>query len=122
MFRDPVVAVRAGKRWVPEFDVIRAAAAPRLTQHGVYLITGGLSRVGLALAGYLARETKGRLVLTTRSTFPPREEWSRLAGAGNTSAAVRRSIDAIHNLERAGATVSVEVVDVNDASALRRRG
>ena len=102
---EAVVALRAGKRWVPGFDAMRTAAAPRLRQNGVYLITGGLSRVGLALAGYLAREAKARLVLTTRSPLPSGEASSRLA--------------AIRNLESSGATVSVEVVDIADSVAVR---
>jgi acyl transferase domain-containing protein/acyl carrier protein len=116
---DAVVAVRAGTRWVPGFDVMRASGAPRLRQKGVYLITGGLSGLGLALAGFLARETKACLVLTTRSHFPAREEWRRLAAA-DSSDARRRHISAIQDLENAGATVSVETVDVCDADALRR--
>ncbi|MFY1683508.1 SDR family NAD(P)-dependent oxidoreductase [Micromonospora sp. WMMD730] len=42
-----------------------------LRQHGVYLITGGLGGVGLALARHLARSVRARLVLGGRTGADP---------------------------------------------------
>lgn len=42
-----------------------------LRQHGVYLITGGLGGVGLAIARYLAKHVQARLVLCGRSVLQP---------------------------------------------------
>ncbi|MEK8146419.1 acyltransferase domain-containing protein [Streptomyces sp. M10(2022)] len=59
-----------------------ARAAPaRIRDHGVYLITGGLGGIGLALAEHLARTTRARLVLVGRSPFPAREQWAALLAA-----------------------------------------
>lgn len=69
---EPVVAYRGPHRWVGAFEATRRDAphAARLRRHGVYLITGGLGGVGLALAGYLAREWQAKLVLLGRSAGP----------------------------------------------------
>jgi len=72
------VALRAGRRWVPTLAPTAAAAIPGapslLKRNGVYLITGGLSGLGLALAGHLAQNYQARLVLVSRS-----------AGSGHSS-------------------------------------
>ena len=76
---DQVVAYRGGRRWTPTFEAApcarRAGGPQRLRQQGVYLITGGLGGVGLEIAEYLARTAQARLVLTGRSSLPPRDEW-----------------------------------------------
>jgi acyl transferase domain-containing protein len=51
---DPMVALRGPHRWVETFEPVRIRApeapAPRLRHQGVYLISGGLGGIGLALA------------------------------------------------------------------------
>jgi acyl transferase domain-containing protein len=62
---EPVVAHRGRHRWVQGFEKL-APAAPQmgvLREYGVYLITGGLGDVGLALAETIARAVRTTLVL-----------------------------------------------------------
>ena len=51
-----ILALRSGYLWVQRFDSARAnglgKALPRLKDGGVYLITGGLGRIGLTLAHF----------------------------------------------------------------------
>src|SRR4029077_4397876 len=62
---ETTVAHRGAYRWVPTFQPVTAEpGGPPLRQGGVYWITGGLGRVGLALAAYLARTVGAKLVLT----------------------------------------------------------
>jgi acyl transferase domain-containing protein/aryl carrier-like protein len=66
-----LLALRGGHRWVQDFEPVRLAgdpAQPGLRRHGVYLITGGLGGLGLALAEHLARTVAARLILVGRST------------------------------------------------------
>nr|QEO74424.1 short-chain dehydrogenase/reductase SDR [uncultured bacterium] len=104
---DPVVAWRGGQRWVQAYEPLRleppAGSVPRVRENGVYLITGGLGRIGLALAESLARSGPVRLALLGRSL--PESESDR-------SRAVRR-------LEELGAEVLVLAADVADEKALR---
>jgi acyl transferase domain-containing protein/ubiquinone/menaquinone biosynthesis C-methylase UbiE/aryl carrier-like protein len=78
-----VVALRRGQRWRECFEPVALAAgnapAPYLRERGTYLITGGLGGVGLVTAEYLAETLRARLVLCSRSGFPPRAEWDALS-------------------------------------------
>ena len=101
---DPAVAWRGGERLTEVFEPVRResvdpAAAP-LRERGVYLITGGLGGVGLALAGHLAKSVRARLVLTGRG--------------GLTGERVRR----VQELAEMGAEVLVMAADVIDATRM----
>ena len=72
------IAYRRGRRFIEalsRYDLSAAPQRPRLQPGGVYLITGGLGSLGLAVAEQLAREFKARLVLTGRSAVAPQPEW-----------------------------------------------
>jgi len=98
----------------PDFAPAQAAAvaaAPSLRERGVYLITGGLGGVGLALAECLAREARARLVLLGRTGMPPRSEWKRYeAVSGVIGDRVRR----IEQIEALGAEVLALAADLGD--------
>ena len=66
---DPLTAIRGSRLWRQAFERRRPdpSASPRLRQGGVYLITGGLGRIGLALAEHLVRTVKAGVVLVGRS-------------------------------------------------------
>jgi acyl transferase domain-containing protein/acyl carrier protein len=98
---EPIVAYRGRHRWVKTFEQVRRdmPAVSRLRRNGVYLITGGLGGVGLALARYLARERQARLVLLGRS-------------------AKAEQLQAVSGLEAEGAEVLVVQADVADAAQM----
>ena len=52
--------------------------AAHLREGGVYLITGGLGGIGLAVAAYLARSVSAKLVLVARTALPSRHEWQHI--------------------------------------------
>ncbi|HEX4955004.1 MAG TPA: amino acid adenylation domain-containing protein [Thermoanaerobaculia bacterium] len=78
---EPLVAWRAGRRLVPAWTDLAVAerTSPSFRERGVYLITGGLGGLGLALAEHLARSCRARLVLVGRSGLPARGETGRIA-------------------------------------------
>ncbi|USX12195.1 SDR family NAD(P)-dependent oxidoreductase [Oxalobacteraceae bacterium OTU3CAMAD1] len=102
----PVVAYRGAYRWTRTFERAPPAAlgmrpaATQLRRHGVYMITGGLGGVGLALARYLAERWQARLVLIGRGMSP-----------AHTAT--------IAELEALGAQVWYRQVDVADRVRLR---
>jgi acyl transferase domain-containing protein/acyl carrier protein len=99
------LALRGGERWEQGFAPVRLessdAMPPRLRERGVYLLTGGLGGLGLAVAEHLARRVQARLILTSRSASP------------------ERSAQAVAALEAAGAEVMTAAVDVSDEAAMR---
>ena len=93
---DAFVAYRNGYRWTPA--QLRAPLAPvddvprRLRRGGVYLVTGGLGGIGLALAGYLADACVAKLVLVTRSGLPPRHPGTNASAPTRITRSPRASV------------------------------
>ncbi len=72
---EPCVAWRRGRRWVRDYaQVPLNEAPPALREGGVYLITGGLGRVGLLFAAHLVRKVRAKVVLVGRGGMPLRDE------------------------------------------------
>ncbi|HKH44661.1 MAG TPA: SDR family NAD(P)-dependent oxidoreductase [Thermoanaerobaculia bacterium] len=104
--QDLVVAHRGAERRVRGFDPAPLPPLPSDTEQpfragGVYLITGGLGGIGLALAERLARTRQAKLVLTRRSPLDD------------------RSIAAVRALEAAGAEVLALSANVADEGEMR---
>ncbi|HYH45699.1 MAG TPA: SDR family oxidoreductase, partial [Thermoanaerobaculia bacterium] len=103
-----VVALRGGHRWEQLYTPVRVpAAGPRLRQGGRYLITGGLGRLGLILAGHLARTWGARLTLIDRRG--PDEVGEEAA---------RRLAALIEEAAEHGSEIVIERVDVTDQRAV----
>jgi NADP-dependent 3-hydroxy acid dehydrogenase YdfG/acyl carrier protein len=120
---DPVIAYRAGYRWVEMFERIHlevpAGVASRLKVNGVYLITGGLGGVGLALAEFLAASVQARLILVGRSVMPPASQWEDWLATHDAGDETSCRIKKIQFIERAGAQVLVAAADTADRKRMR---
>lgn len=88
-----------------------------LRPQGTYLITGGLSGVGYAVAESLARNEKAQLVLLGRTVLPPQEERAtyRQHHPGTT---IADRLQRIEHLESLGAQVHACGGDVADSTWL----
>lgn len=114
---DPVVAYRGNYRWLPTCEPIRLDAthpAPPFRWQGVYLITGGLGGLGLAIAEHLTQTVSAKLVLVSRSALPPREAWQQWSITHGEPDATTIKIRKIQALEAMGAEVLVLSADVTD--------
>lgn len=121
--QESVVALRGVHRWTEAFrplPVVSATATTELRPRGVYLITGGLGDLGLAIAADLAQHVGARLLLFGRSALPERERWAQWCDEHEPSDVVARRIRAIERIETLGGEVIVAQGDVADADALRR--
>jgi acyl transferase domain-containing protein/acyl carrier protein len=118
---DDVVALRRSARWTRTVEPLPVAAAAGrlpLQEQGVYLVTGGLGAIGLAIADDLARRFRARLVLVGRTPLPEPAAWDAwLAEHGDADRTGRR-IRALRELERAGAELLVLAADVADAAEM----
>jgi acyl transferase domain-containing protein len=116
--RDTVVVYRGGKRWVPTLEPViladRAEPSLRLRERGVYLITGGLGGIGLAVARYLAQTVRAKLVLLGRSAFPARGEWEQYLDSHPTSDKTARTIRELSAIEEIGGEVMPIAADVTN--------
>ena len=121
------VAYRGSRRWRRDFErvdvpVPGAAGEARslLKSQGVYLITGGLGGLGLVMAEELARSVQARLVLVTRSAFPPASAWDGHVAGNPPSDPVSRRIRRIRACQELGAEVLVAAADVTDVEAMEQ--
>ncbi|KAL9129173.1 MAG: hypothetical protein Q9217_002313 [Psora testacea] len=78
---------------------------------GTYLISGGLGALGLEVASFLVSRGARRLVLLSRRSLPPRNEWS------TADYSIQPTLQKIQILERAGATVHCLRLDISAADA-----
>ena len=120
---EPMVALRGDRRWLPAMEPLplpeQSAPTDALREQGVYLITGGLGGIGLAVAEYLARTVRARLVLVSRSALPPREEWPQLRTSRAKKDHLGRQLRAIQRIEESGGQVLPLQADVTDLSQMR---
>ena len=97
------VAYRNAQRWVQTYErvVLDAPGHGRSSfrEGGVYLITGGVGNIGIAISEYLARSYRAKLVLVGRSSV--------------------RGRDAIERIQTLGAEVAYVSANVADADAMR---
>nr|MDZ8169265.1 SDR family NAD(P)-dependent oxidoreductase [Nostoc sp. CmiSLP01]MDZ8283300.1 SDR family NAD(P)-dependent oxidoreductase [Nostoc sp. ChiSLP01] len=115
---DSVIAYRGNHRWVQQFEPVSLEPAstkiPKLQEKGVYLVTGGLGGIGLVLAEHLAKTVKAKLLLTGRSSFPAKDEWSEWLNAHGEQDSMSRKIQKLQELEQLGAEILVVSADVTD--------
>lgn len=117
---DRIVAYRGGHRWVQTFKQVHLPAipkTPKLKTGGVYLIIGGLGSLGLVLAEHLAKNFQAKLILTGRSDFPQRDEWSQwLIKEDTTSSKIRKLLE----LESLDAEVMVVQADTANLEQMQQ--
>ncbi|BAU88116.1 beta-ketoacyl synthase [Streptomyces laurentii] len=122
-------ALRGRHLWARGFDQVGwiAPAPAGGTEHtglrdgGVYLITGGLGGLGLALAEQIASTAdRPALGLLGRSGFPAPADWDAHLREHDDGDAVSIRIRRLRHLESLGARVLVLRADVTDEKQMRR--
>ncbi|URZ01266.1 beta-ketoacyl synthase N-terminal-like domain-containing protein [Clostridium felsineum] len=75
-------AVREQQSYIEEFfeedinDMLESEY--KIHENGVYIVTGGVGKIGLSIAEYLSCEKKVSLVFMSRSKFPDRSQWEEI--------------------------------------------
>jgi len=115
---DTIVAYRDNQRWIQSFEAIaveyKPERTPLLRDEGIYLITGGLGRIGLVLAKYLAQEVHAKLILLGRTNFPSKSQWADWTHSHDEQNGISQKIKQLEALEDLGAEVLVVSADVAD--------
>jgi acyl transferase domain-containing protein len=117
------VAYRGGARWVRRLQPNRIEAPKQrhlLRERGVYLITGGLGGMGLALAEHLARNVRARLILVSRGGLPERHHWPNWSRTHAAHATTSELIRKVEQIEKEGGEVLAFAGDVADEAQMKR--
>jgi acyl carrier protein len=123
-FTDRVIALRGHQRWTRSFE--RQVFAPanghapsQLRQNGVYVITGGLGGIGLAVAEGLASSVGAKLVLIGRTPPPAHDAGKSTDGDQSKDQGIGYKLDPLQRLKELGAEVLVVSADVSDPAQAR---
>ncbi|EPR11937.1 hybrid non-ribosomal peptide synthetase/type I polyketide synthase [Ruminiclostridium papyrosolvens] len=121
---DPLVAYRGKYRWVQNFKPIQLKEChgipSRLRENGVYVITGGLGGISLAMSEYLAKTVRAKLVLIGRTEVPPSENWDDYLNSSEKDCKLSDKIIKIKGLQESGAEVLLINADVSDTYQMSR--
>ncbi|MBW4611876.1 MAG: SDR family NAD(P)-dependent oxidoreductase [Desmonostoc vinosum HA7617-LM4] len=113
---ESIIAYRGNRRWVQCFEQLPVASktlcTPKLRRGGVYMITGGLGGIGLAIAQYLAKLAPVKIVLIGRSKLPAKAQWQQWLSDHDEEDVLSQKIKKIQELEKLGAEVVVIAADV----------
>jgi phthiocerol/phenolphthiocerol synthesis type-I polyketide synthase E len=85
---------------------------------GVYLITGGAGGIGFSIASHLLRTFQARVVLTSRTGLPGRDEWEAWLAEHAENDTLSRRIRRMEELEKLGGEVVLLRADVADRQAM----
>ena len=117
------VAYRNAQRWVQTYEPVMLATPGHgrssFREGGVYLITGGLGTIGIAISEYLAKNYRARLVLVGRACLPSRESRNAWLDNHHTDDRVRARIHALERIEQLGGNVLYVSADVADARGMQ---
>lgn len=121
------IAYRGLHRWTRDFastslnaseDSLAAEKQSIIEEAGVYLITGGLGGIGLAIAQSMADVANVKLVLVGRSRLPERNSWQAWINEQGEDDNTSQKIQAIQAMERKGSEVIPFAADISDATAV----
>ncbi|SBS34854.1 Phthiocerol/phenolphthiocerol synthesis polyketide synthase type I PpsE [Marinomonas spartinae] len=114
-----LVAYRGACRFQEDYQPVKVSQdIPGLPANfkddGVYLITGGLGGLGLLVAEHIADTCNATLVLTYRSSLPPRDQWHTWIKEHPVDDTMSTKLAGILHLESKGNKVDLVEVDVCD--------
>lgn len=105
------IAYRGNQRWVQDFKPLRlrreARSSGLIREGEVYLISGGLVGIGMALAMSVAQMSHVKLALIDELSLPEKDRWPGWLASHEEQDAVSLSIRNLQKLEGLGAEVFV---------------
>ncbi len=108
------VAYRNGIRMVEvisESDVTTQGEIP-IKNEGVYLITGGLGKIGMLVARAITEQWNVRLILTSRTKLPSEEQWDE--NLLKDKSTIKELVAEIQKLRSNGSSVEVYSADISN--------
>lgn len=118
-FYQTEIAYRGSYRWIKSFKLceqhINTNRLKRIKNRGVYLITGGLGGIGLSLAQYLAKHYQANLVLISRSTLLPENQWQEyLEDDANKDTKLYKQISTLNTIKQNADSLIIEQASVDN--------
>lgn len=115
------IVYRNGIRWRETYEQLNLGVIDKsgaFKKGGIYILTGGFGRIGLDIAEYIGKEYKAKLVLVSRSIFPPREDWESWIINNPSNDKTTTRIKLFQEIELAGGQIFVHNCDVSDSVSM----
>lgn len=120
---EAIIAYRRNHRWVQTFEAMRlegeTTSPARLRQRGIYLITGGLSNLGLEVAEFLAKKVRARLVLADHTGLIERELWDQWLATNDEQDSTSQLIRRMLLFEELGAELLIIKADTSSPALMK---
>ncbi len=115
-----IIAYRKGQRYVKKYETITLPSTSEkvLKENGVYLITGGLGRIGKQVATYLCHSIKARLIIVDLKKLPEKKDWSNYLSNTHNDKKIADGIKTLREIESHG-DVLYYSTDIADAEKMR---
>lgn len=112
--KDILIAYRNNYRWFPAYVAIENnSLKSRLSDKGIYLITGGFGGIGLALSEAIASQVhQPILILSSRKSYPPQEQWAQILEDKNHQE--YDTISQLKYIQSLGASINLYPCDVTN--------
>lgn len=109
-----LTAYRNGYRWeISYLPIQNKPQSNRLSNHGAYLVTGGLGGIGLSLCKTIARHTVSpTFILCSRSAIPSQSSWKSIAI--DSTHPYHTKIVQLQQLKELGAHIMCYQVDIGN--------
>jgi acyl transferase domain-containing protein/acyl carrier protein len=122
--KDKIVACRGKYKWVQSFESFqieggKTASESLLRKNGVYLITGGLGRIGFKLTEMLSKDFLAKVILTTVDSFPNRKRWTNWLQTHPADDSISHKIKQLKELESFGAEIQVYKADASSMKEMK---
>lgn len=103
--------------WVQNLTKMDCSSLPKreikIKENGVYLVCGGLGRLGYDMCKYLTDKNPVNLVIIGRKELPERNQWEELL-QNTTSETQETAIRRMMELEQLGVSVEYYAADISD--------
>jgi amino acid adenylation domain-containing protein len=120
--KERLVAIRNNSRWIQTYEPVRIGVSIgrniRLRNEGVYIITGGLGRIGLVYARHFSKTLHAKIILMDRLVLPGRKSWDEWLVTHDSTDSTSRLIRTILEIEEDGGSIDIyngnvsEIIDV----------
>lgn len=121
---ETIAAYRRGLRWTENYERVyldpSKKPSPGFKENGVYLITGGLGGLSLAVIRHVTETVKANFILTYRSPMPEREHWEKWLAEHNENDSTSEKIRGVSEIEKGGSRIMLAESDVTDLDGMAR--
>ena len=121
--REQIVAIRRNNLWIQNYEAVNLknkSEHRRLRKKGIYLITGGLGGIGLAIAEDLAENFQAKIILLGRTSFPDRKNWDKWTASHNYDDEINQKIRKLKLIEEKGGEILVLSADVTNRTEIEK--